>query len=106
MSITEDIQTVFAKDAAARSTLEVILCYPGLHALWMHSISHFLWTHKLFLPTRLNSHISRFLNRRRDSSRCRIAEPECPTTETELNYANLPDRVKFMGLRQDYRIKA
>ena len=61
MSITEDIQTVFAKDAAARSTLEVILCYPGLHALWMHSISHFLWTHKLFLLTRLNSHISRFL---------------------------------------------
>jgi serine O-acetyltransferase len=61
MGITEDIRTVFAKDPAARSTLEVILCYPGLHALWMHRISHFFWTHKLFLLARLNSHISRFL---------------------------------------------
>lgn len=38
MSIIEDIQTVFAKDPAARSTLEVILCYPGLHALGIYSI--------------------------------------------------------------------
>jgi len=61
MSITEDIQTVFAKDPAARSTLEVVTCYPGLHALWMHRVSHFLWTHKFFFLARLNSHISRFL---------------------------------------------
>ena len=69
MGITEDIQTVFAKDPAARSTLEVILCYPGLHALWMNRISHFLWTHKLFFLARLNSIISRFLTGRRDSPR-------------------------------------
>jgi len=61
MSIREDIQTVFAKDPAARSTLEVITCYPGLHALWMHRMSHFLWRHRLFFLARLNSHISRFL---------------------------------------------
>ena len=61
MSITEDIQTVFAKDPAARSTLEVVTCYPGLHALWMHRLSHFLWTHKFFFLARLNSHIARFL---------------------------------------------
>lgn len=61
MSIREDIQTVFAKDPAAKSTLEVITCYPGLHAIWMHRISHFLWTHKLFFFARLSSHIARFL---------------------------------------------
>ena len=61
MSIREDIQTVFAKDPAAKTTLEVITCYPGLHAIWMHRISHFLWTHKLFFLARLSSHIARFL---------------------------------------------
>lgn len=61
MSIREDIQTVFAKDPAAKSTLEVITCYPGLHAIWMHRISHFLWTHKLFFLARFSSHIGRFL---------------------------------------------
>lgn len=61
MSIREDIRTVFAKDPAAKSTLEVITCYPGLHAIWMHRISHFLWAHNLFFLARLSSHISRFL---------------------------------------------
>ncbi|MDD2756741.1 MAG: serine O-acetyltransferase, partial [Methanothrix sp.] len=61
MSIREDIRTVFAKDPAAKSTLEVITCYPGLHAIWMHRISHFLWTHKLFFLARFSSHIGRFL---------------------------------------------
>src|SRR5512136_1649012 len=61
MSIREDIRTVFAKDPAAKSTLEVITCYPGLHAVWLHRISHFLWTHQLFFLARFCSHISRFL---------------------------------------------
>ncbi len=61
MSIREDIQTVFDKDPAARSVWEVLTCYPGLHAIWMHRISHFLWTHKLFFLARLTSHLSRFL---------------------------------------------
>ena len=60
-TLKEDIQTVFAKDPAARSTLEVIFCYPGLHALWLHRISHFLWHRKLRFLARLVSHISRFL---------------------------------------------
>ncbi|MFC2042436.1 hypothetical protein ACFLTV_02985 [Chloroflexota bacterium] len=41
-TIKEDIQTVFTKDPAARSLLEVITCYPGLHALWGHRVAHFL----------------------------------------------------------------
>ncbi len=57
----EDIKTVFAKDPAARSTLEVLLCYPGLHALWLHRIAHFLWQHQLRLLSRLISHLNRFL---------------------------------------------
>ncbi len=61
MSINEDIQTVFAKDPAARSVLEVITCYPGLHAVWLHRISHVLWMHNLFFLARLTSHVSRFL---------------------------------------------
>ena len=60
-TLREDIQTVFAKDPAARSTLEVILCYPGLHALWWHRLAHFLWQHKLRLLARLLSQINRFL---------------------------------------------
>ena len=60
-ALKEDIQTVFAKDPAARSVLEVIFCYPGLHALWFHRLAHFLWRHKLRFPARSLSHISRFL---------------------------------------------
>ena len=56
----EDISTVFQKDPAAKSLLEVLFCYPGLHALWIHRISHFLWKHKLYFIARLLSHISRF----------------------------------------------
>jgi serine O-acetyltransferase len=59
-SLREDIQTVFTKDPAARSVLEILLCYPGLHALWAHRVAHWLWQHNLKLPGRLLSHISRF----------------------------------------------
>ena len=60
-TLKEDIQTVFAKDPAARSMLEVIFCYPGLHALWFHRLAHFLWCHKLRFLARFVSHIGRFL---------------------------------------------
>ena len=45
--VREDIQTVFAKDPAAKSLLEVILFYPGLHAVWLHRIAHLFWKHRL-----------------------------------------------------------
>jgi len=60
-TLREDIQTVFSKDPAARSVLEVLLCYPGLHALWMHRTAHWLWRHNLKLAGRFLSHINRFL---------------------------------------------
>ncbi len=59
--LREDTQTVFAKDPAARSVLEVIFCYPGLHALWIHRLAHYLWRHRLWFLARLLSHINRFL---------------------------------------------
>ena len=59
--IAEDIRTAFAEDPAARSLLEVIFCYPGLHAIWLHRIAHWLWSHKLCFLGRLLSQISRGL---------------------------------------------
>jgi len=60
-NLREDIKTVFAKDPAARSTLEVIFCYPGLHALWFHCLTHFLWRRGFKFLARLLSHLSRWL---------------------------------------------
>ena len=60
-TLRENIQTVFARDPAARSVLEVIFCYPGLHALWFHRLAHFLWCHKLRFLARLLAHVNRFL---------------------------------------------
>jgi len=60
-TLKEDIQTVFAKDPAARSLLEVVFCYPGLHALWLHRIAHFLWRLGFLFIARLISHFNRFI---------------------------------------------
>jgi len=59
--LREDIETVFAKDPAAKSTLEVLFLYPGLHAIWMHRVAHLLWERNLLFLGRLLSHINRFL---------------------------------------------
>jgi len=59
--IKEDIKVVFERDPAARNIIEVLLCYPGLHAIWFHRIAHRLWTHNFRLLARLISHISRWL---------------------------------------------
>ncbi len=57
----EDIQTVFSKDPAAKTVWEVLVCYPGLHALWMHRLAHFLWQGQLFFLGRIVSHVSRWM---------------------------------------------
>ncbi len=59
--IREDIASVFDRDPAARNTWEVLTCYPGLHAVWGHRVSHWLWTHGLRWLARLNSNIARWL---------------------------------------------
>jgi serine O-acetyltransferase len=58
--IIEDIKAVFERDPAAKSIWEVLLCYPGLHAIINHRFAHFLNKHKIFLLARIISQISRF----------------------------------------------
>ena len=53
--INEDIKAVLRQDPAARNPLEVILTYPGLHAVWGYRIAHFLWQVKLKLAARIYS---------------------------------------------------
>ena len=57
----EDIGSVRERDPAARSTWEVLTCYPGLHALWMHRLAHSLWRSGFRWLARFVSHLSRFL---------------------------------------------
>jgi serine O-acetyltransferase len=56
-----DIQAVFSRDPAARSRLEILTSYPGLHAIWFYRISHWLWRHRMFLLGRFVSHAGRML---------------------------------------------
>jgi serine O-acetyltransferase len=53
--INEDIKAVLRQDPAARNSLEVVLTYPGLHAVWGYRIAHFLWQVKLKLAARIYS---------------------------------------------------
>src|ERR1700685_995357 len=59
--IREDVVTVLARDPAAKSRLEVFLCYAGLHAVWFYRINHWLWNHGFFLLARWLSEVARFL---------------------------------------------
>jgi serine O-acetyltransferase len=60
-TIRSDIQSVYERDPAARSTLEILLAYAGLHAVWGHRISHWLWVHNLRLLARWFSQLVRAL---------------------------------------------
>lgn len=60
LSILEDIKTVQKRDPAARNWLEAALCYPGLHALWLHRINHKLWGTGLKTLARIGSQLARF----------------------------------------------
>jgi len=59
--LREDIACVFERDPAARSSWEVLTCYPGFHALTLHRLSHWLWGHRLRWLARLLSHLTRML---------------------------------------------
>ncbi|MEN8720833.1 MAG: serine O-acetyltransferase [Oceanococcaceae bacterium] len=57
----EDVRSVFDRDPAARSTWEVVTCYPGLHAIWWHRLAHRLWCWRLYWLARFLAHLSRWL---------------------------------------------
>ena len=59
--IRRDIRAVRERDPAARSTFEVLLCYPGVHALALHRVAHAIWRRGWTIPARFLSHIARFL---------------------------------------------
>jgi serine O-acetyltransferase len=59
--LREDVQTIFERDPAARSIWEILLAYPGFHALLVYRLSHWLWIHGLETPGRFASHLGRFL---------------------------------------------
>ncbi|HKD68070.1 MAG TPA: serine O-acetyltransferase EpsC [Candidatus Binataceae bacterium] len=59
--LREDIQTAIDCDPAARSALEVVLAYPGLHAIWIYRAAHWMWNHRLQLPARLLSEFGRWI---------------------------------------------
>lgn len=60
-AILGDVRSVRRRDPAARSALEVLLCYPGLHAVWGHRITHWLWRHGARLPARFLAEVLRKL---------------------------------------------
>jgi len=59
--LREDLECIMERDPAARSRWEVVTCYPGLHALWLHRIAHAFWGHGLRWLARFTSNFSRFL---------------------------------------------
>lgn len=61
MFTRELVQAYRERDPAARSTVEVVFCYPGLHAVLWHRISHALWNRRLLFLARLSSHFARWL---------------------------------------------
>jgi serine O-acetyltransferase len=60
-SIREDVANVMGSDPAAKSRLEVFLCYSGLHALWFYRTNHWLWNHRFYLLGRFLSQFARWL---------------------------------------------
>jgi serine O-acetyltransferase len=61
LKLLEDIRMIRRNDPAARGTLEILLCYPGLHALWFHRVAHRLWNWRIPILPRLLSHFARWL---------------------------------------------
>jgi serine O-acetyltransferase len=59
-SVREDVAAVFESDPAARSYLEIVVLYPGLHAVWAHHFSHWLWQHHMRFLARFVSQVSRW----------------------------------------------
>lgn len=60
-TIRDEIKVIFERDPAARSVLEILLCYPGFHAMRFHRMAHWLWVRGFHLAARFLSHVSRWL---------------------------------------------
>jgi serine O-acetyltransferase len=58
--LKEDIRTIKERDPAAKNNVEILLCYPGLHAIWLHRIAHLLYQRRWYTTARLLSHFNRW----------------------------------------------
>jgi serine O-acetyltransferase len=59
--LRSDIACILERDPAARTSWEVLTCYPGLHAIWFHHLAHWLWTHRLRWLGRFVSQFARWM---------------------------------------------
>lgn len=59
--LKEDLRTIKERDPAAKNYLEILLCYPGLHAIWFHRIAHFLYLKRWYTLARVISHLNRWI---------------------------------------------
>lgn len=59
--LKENIRTIRERDPAAKNFIEILLCYPGLHAIWLHRIAHFLYQKRCYTTARLVSHFNRWI---------------------------------------------
>ncbi len=59
--LNEDLNNALIRDPAARSKLEVALAYPGMHAIWLHQLAHWIWLKRLYLAARILSNLNRWL---------------------------------------------
>lgn len=59
--LRQEVQVVFERDPAAKSIMEVLFCYPGLHAIIHHRMAHFFYRRRMFFLARMISHVSRFM---------------------------------------------
>jgi serine O-acetyltransferase len=60
-TLRSDIACILERDPAARGTLEVLFCYPGLHAIYIHKLARWFWLRRLYWLGRFTSHVGRFL---------------------------------------------
>ncbi len=60
-TLREHIATIKREDPAAKNSAEILLCYPGLHAVFMHRLAHGLYRRRWFVMARFVSHLARFL---------------------------------------------
>lgn len=60
-TVKEDVKVVFERDPAARTAIETLTACPGLHAILLHRLNHWLWKKKLYLLARVSAHFARFL---------------------------------------------
>ena len=74
-----DVRTVRERDPAARSALEVVLCYPGVHAIWGHRVAHALWGAGWLTLARWVSHASRFMTGIRSEEHTSDSSHEVPS---------------------------